>query len=450
MASPTPILLPVEVQSRELDAKLLLASVAAERGHTIWLGCRTRLHRFAHRLPPSIYLGKGLTRRALKSFQAMGRLGHRIAAWDEEGLVYMTPDMYRRRKLSPATLARPELLFAWGEDNAEIWRASDGYRGQPIVVSGNPRADMMRPELRAYHAETAERLRERFGRFVLVNSSFGAVNHWVPGMSGATEAAEVPPELVGTAKDPAMNAHRRRLLDAFLAMLPPLADALASSGRRLIVRPHPSESHEAWVAAGQGRSNIEILHEGAIIPWLLAAEAVVHNGCQTAVEAFLLDRPVIAYRPHIHELYEIPLPNMVSREARTLDELVDILEAVEDLRPSGDAARTATMRRHVAAMDGAFAADRIVDALAGWVPASPPSTIERITEIAHACGRSLRRTLGISRGQRSGHERYLAHIFPDLTVEAVEARIGRLAVATGRFATTRVEPVAPNIFKISA
>src|SRR3546814_1362151 len=96
--------------SRELDGKLVLACTAAERGHTVFFGCRTRMHRAAHRLPPSLYLGKGLTRRALKSFDAMGRLGHKVMAWDEEDLVYMTPEMYRRRKLSPATLARPDML----------------------------------------------------------------------------------------------------------------------------------------------------------------------------------------------------------------------------------------------------------------------------------------------------------------------------------------------------
>src|SRR3546814_11672381 len=97
------------------------------------------MHRAAHRLPPSLYLGKGLTRRALKSFDAMGRLGHKVMAWDEEGLVYMTPKMYRRRKLSPATLARTDMLFAWGEDNAEIWRSEERRVGNGGGSTGRSR-----------------------------------------------------------------------------------------------------------------------------------------------------------------------------------------------------------------------------------------------------------------------------------------------------------------------
>ena len=451
MTAPASILLPVEVQSREFDAKLLLACVAAEQGHTVFFGCRTRLHRTAHRLPPSIYLGKGLTKRALKGFDAMGALGHRVMAWDEEGLVYMTPEMYRRRKLAPATLARPDTLFAWGEDNAAIWRGTDGYRGQPIVVSGNARADMMRPELRTYHAAAADRLRERFGRFVLVNSAFGGVNHWVPAMSGSTEdtGAPLPPELVGTTRDPAMNAHRKRLFDAFLEMLGPLADALGPE-RAVVVRPHPSESPDAWIAAAGGRPNVHVLHEGPIIPWLLATEAVIQNGCQTAVEAFLLDRPTVAYRPYVHDLYELPLPNMLSADARTFDELVDLLTAAGTLRPSQDEARTHIIRRYVTGIDGALASERIVDALAGATVAARPPALGRLREQIRARARGVRRALGIAAGQKNGHERYLAHIFPDLSAADVEGRIGRLTAATGRFGGVRVDPLGDNVFALAA
>src|SRR3546814_6633752 len=69
-----------------------------------------------------------------------------------------------------------------------------------------------------------------------------------------------------------MNAHRWRSVHAFLEMLVPRADALGP-GRSIVVRPHPSESHEAWLAAAGGRANVHVLHEGTIIPWLLAAEA---------------------------------------------------------------------------------------------------------------------------------------------------------------------------------
>src|SRR3546814_3575027 len=195
-----------------------------------------------------------------------------------------------------------------------------------------------------------------------------------------------------------MNAHRLRLFHAFLEMRGPLADALGP-GRSIVVRPHPSESHEAWLAAAGGRANVHVLHEGTIIPWLLAAEAVGQSGCQTALEAFLLDRPAITYRPFVHEMYELVLPNLVSVHAETFTELVDLLTDAERLKPSRDEARSHAMQRYVAAMDGPLASERIVDALAGQWPDTAPAPFDRLSEKVRTRARALRRRLGISRSE---------------------------------------------------
>jgi hypothetical protein len=49
------LIIPVEEQSREFDAKLLLACVAAERGYPAVLGSRRAIHLSATRLPRGIY-----------------------------------------------------------------------------------------------------------------------------------------------------------------------------------------------------------------------------------------------------------------------------------------------------------------------------------------------------------------------------------------------------------
>ena len=48
--------------------------------------------------------------------------------------------------------------------------------------------------------------------------------------------------------------------------------------RTLIVRPHPNERSEPWIAAAAGHDNIEVVHDGNVIPWLLAADVLLHNG----------------------------------------------------------------------------------------------------------------------------------------------------------------------------
>jgi surface carbohydrate biosynthesis protein len=116
------LLIPVESQVRELDAKLLLACVAAERGFASVIGSRREIDFKIAAFPTSIYLGKSFTPVNLKMFQIMHRLGHQIVVWDEEALVHLPPEMYFSRRLSPLTLKYVSHLFAWGEENAKLWR----------------------------------------------------------------------------------------------------------------------------------------------------------------------------------------------------------------------------------------------------------------------------------------------------------------------------------------
>jgi hypothetical protein len=75
-----------------------------------------------------------------------------------------------------------------------------------------------------------------------------------------------------------------------------------------------------------------VRHHGDVRPWSVAASAVIHNGCTTGIESALLDSPVFAYRPIRDEEYDPPLPNFVSTEVSTKDDLVSNLS---DIRTDG-------------------------------------------------------------------------------------------------------------------
>ncbi|MBW1645650.1 MAG: hypothetical protein JRJ56_04880, partial [Deltaproteobacteria bacterium] len=98
------LIIPVENQVRELDAKLLLALIAARRGFSSVIGSRLEIDFRIASLPPSIYLAKSMTARSLKMFRIMNLLGHRLAAWDEEALIHPPDATYFSRRLSPAAI----------------------------------------------------------------------------------------------------------------------------------------------------------------------------------------------------------------------------------------------------------------------------------------------------------------------------------------------------------
>lgn len=447
------LILPCETRVREFEAKLLLACFAAERGWRVTVGSMRTIDGRAPRLAPGVYIGKGVTRRKVFLKRQLRRLGHTVTAWDEEGLVWASPELYRRTKVDARALNAAEHLFAWGEENAAAWRGHADFAGTPISVTGNPRTDLLRPELRGYFAGEAARLSKRHGDFILVNTNFSRLNHFIPGESLQRRLIEDGGGRL-TDDDPRLGLarHKQALFGHFLEMVPALARRFPD--RTLIVRPHPSESAEVWRQALADAPNAEVVYEGNVAAWLMAAAALVHNGCTTAVESFLLDRPAVAYRPVVAEAFDHPLPNGLSVEARDLDALMaGVAEALE----RDEAGREAVLaplrplaRRHIASCEGAPACERILDALDPLVaePRRAPGLLDRAGARAALARREIvkraRRT--VRRSSMSGA--YRRHMFPPASEAEVARTIGHFGALLGRFGDLRIASEGGDVFTL--
>ena len=177
------LIIPVESQVRELDAKLLLACVAAERGFPVVMGSRAFLHHEMASFPRGLYMAKSMRKMSDRMFDIIPKLGHEIVAWDEEGLVRFPDRFYYERRLSARALRNVQILFAWGDDNARSFRAFDGCHGCPLHATSNPHMDLTRPELRGFFDAEVEALRARYGDFVLINPNFSGLNHFHDALS---------------------------------------------------------------------------------------------------------------------------------------------------------------------------------------------------------------------------------------------------------------------------
>jgi len=439
---------------RELDAKLLLACAAAERGFDAVLGFRTEVHLRAASLPRGTYFAKSFRPISLRFFEIARGLGHDVVACDEEALVPYPDELYFVRRVSPETLALISTLFAWGPSSAALFRRCPGYASQPIYEAGNPRADLLRPELRSYHEKAVGRVRDRFGDFLLVNTNFGTVNHYVsrlgwlksPPSSGAYEP--VRDYIAGLA------LHREALFGKFQRLVPLLSRAFP--GLNVVVRPHPVEGLDTWRKIALDLPNVHVVQEGNVVPWLLASRVLVHNGCTTSVENFILGKPAVAYMPVTHESYDHELPNQLGYRAAGSDELVDRIRAVldRDLGAPADPEPKRLLAQNVSALDGPLACDRIVAGLEEQLrvrgPLPPPPRLRFAREWLHAEGRAaVKRAKSLFPGNASSAD-YQHHRFPPLASADLEERIGELGAALGRFGRLRVRALHPKIFGIRA
>ena len=279
------LLIPVENQVRELDPKLLLACIAARRGFSSVIGSRREMEFNINSFPRSIYLSKSMTVRSLLFFRVANRFGHEIVTWDEEALVHLPPETYFSRRLHPSAISYVSHLFAWGQDNADLWRQySDLPDSTPIHITGNPRSDMLRSELRSFYENEVERFRKAYGNFILVNTNFNHVNAYGPDLNlfkpvnSIGQKPQFGRAARGMSREYAegLRDHKQAIFESFLQLIPKLEGAFPDYN--IIVRPHPTEKHDVYRQIADRCNRVMITNEGNVVPWLMATKAVIHHG----------------------------------------------------------------------------------------------------------------------------------------------------------------------------
>ena len=310
------VIIPSENQTREFDAKLLLACELAQRGFEVVVGARHEIHNKIARFRPGIYIAKDFRKPSERILKIIAGLGHHIVAWDEEGLVQPQPQLYYERRWSLPAIKNVKEVFAWGPANERLMLGAPSWPGIKIHRTGNPRLDLLRPELRGFYDAEVAALRNQHGRYILFNSNFASFNPAI------TSIAPVMGN-TGTAKSPYLT-WRGTLFEHWKNLLPHIAEALPEIA--IVVRPHPAEAHALWRDIARPLPNMKVIHDGSAIPWILASEVLLHSGCTTGVEAFFLGKPAISLRPNSPLAVDQDMPDLLSEMVETEEQLLAALK----------------------------------------------------------------------------------------------------------------------------
>ena len=364
------LILLMETKARELHAKMLLGLVAAEQGWGVVIGSKSAVRNIQSYLPRGTFLEKGIAPGTATAIERARSHGHRVSAVCEEGLLYFTPEDNRARRLDSQSMESIDYFFAWGARHAADVRSVIQRGSEKVVVSGNPRLDLVRPEWRGVFAVAARQIRERYGPIILLNTKFPTVNNIVRTTRGDyTEYLKS----VGRIKSQEHEALWRRFVAVQQHVFPRMRDLVPALARAfpshtIILRPHPSEDHAPWVETAKELPNVEVVYEGNVLEWIMAADVVLQNNCVTAIEAFLLGKPAISYRPFKDDGAEFELPRRLGLQASTEAEVLSLVEGVLrgdiDLEVQTSAQRDVA-RQWIANMDGRLACDAVMETFAG-------------------------------------------------------------------------------------
>ena len=453
-----PIYIAVEVARRELEGRLLLGLVAAERGHDVVLGKIPHAALLAEelngwRLPPGIVHLKSASasHRVYARLDSLRRKGTRISVQDEEHGLFARPTYadFGATRFPLDAIRRVDTIFAWGPRDGSWLRETFSDVQTSIAESGSPRIDLWRPGL----IESAW-LPDLGKSYILITSSVTPLsfNPFFAGIFNARDGS-FGPGFVGD-EDP------QELIEYDnMAMAYSFAKYIVISVRRLarrfptheiVFRPHHFEPVEGWKALLGEFPNLQVRADGPSRSWVRGASLVIFSASTLGLETAVAERPGIAFMPR-GMLRDHPA-NAFGIAAWDAESLLDIAAEVlsEQIsgtaRPSQSVRRSEALREMLSALDGPLAADRIVDE---WERMMTPATSGRVERIVRrpslrvAVGRPLRAVrdaalrgrseVGLGRTDKGPYAMEVEHKFPSLDVDALRADAARLATHLGRF-----------------
>ena len=106
------IYFPIEVQQRELEARIVFAIEAARLGNRVYVGHKVNLYPLIENLKPGIFLHKTIQVPMIKYLKQLKSLGHVNVSIDEEGLNRICDELYFSYKLSRERLSVLDLFFS--------------------------------------------------------------------------------------------------------------------------------------------------------------------------------------------------------------------------------------------------------------------------------------------------------------------------------------------------
>ncbi len=302
------IYLHLEIAARELDSKLLLAILAAEKGHNVIISNMREIMNGLRNgvFPPGIFHTKSLTpsKSKINRHQEIVDKKFIITSIDEEsGIDQYSYDQFARDRYSERTIEQASAVFCWGLTDSETLKKKYTENSSKIFKTGSPRVDLWKHFFRDYWIAPKKIPKKPF---LLVSSNMNCTN-----MLNFHENIKFHKEAGYFERDPNLFKNFFNMIAEDYKKLYSFIDAIkfiAKNNQRfdIVVRPHPTENIKAWEVFLDGLPNVHIIREDSISTWVKHSFAVMHNGCTTAIEASISGKPVITFKPfemeYAHEL----------------------------------------------------------------------------------------------------------------------------------------------------
>jgi len=453
------IYLHVEIASRELDAKLLLGLVAAERGHDVVVGSieNMRTPLLKGWFPPGIFHTKDLcpTPNKVAFLEQLKNRGFSITSQDEEtSLIHDDPErIFHSNRFGIESLECADSVFFFGERDCSVLSQAYPTFQNKFLVTGSPRID--------YWQTTAK---ERYQEHPNKNPYFGILSNF--GFPFLDES--IVERLARSLKDNEFkdsfdfwNSRIRGQLSKvepalqFIEMIEAVAKARPDA--HFLVRPHPTESIGAWEhILGNRCANVTVEKKGSTHDFLVGAQGIIHSGCTTGFEAFFSEVPCISYCFAPDDGGYRSASALVNRLGIITTNPAEVCAAIDSLKPEIKPEDTissdikAELAERVCSIGDLGGANRIVDA---WENASTADgTTRKSWSNAHAL-LTAREAKFLAHRALSNSKVKLSNTrikFPDLGKREIFSRFAEVKKRSGLASSVKASRLDRQLFLLKS
>ena len=313
-----------EISARELDSKLLLAVMAAFKGHQVLISSLGEIiyglnSKF---LNPGIFHTKSLTPGKSKIDRHQKIIDNKsiISSIDEEsGIDQSGYDQFAKDRYSKLTIDQSEVVFCWGPEDTNTLQKIYFESSKKIHKTGSPRADLWRPIFTDYWSPPKNLPQKPF---LLISSNMLCTNK-----RKFHENIKFHSDAGYFQRDPDLYKNLFYQWSEDYKKLYEFVDAIKhlsknNHGYDIVLRPHPTEDIRAWDIFLKDVPNVHVIREGSITDWIKYAFAIMHNGSTTAIEATISGKPVLTFNPFKME-YAHDLSNSLGFNINSKDKLLE-------------------------------------------------------------------------------------------------------------------------------
>jgi surface carbohydrate biosynthesis protein len=329
------IFLPIEIKTRELLAKVILAKFIIsnpKKNSRCYIGSKSSIDRLLSlkKTNSGIFLYKGGL--SINKLKKIKEKVEKFLILDEEigpASINLEKDMPIR--LWDGSEKYIDRYYTIGKNVDSLARKLLPKLKNKIILTGWPRVDLWKKEFRYIYRNSTENIRKKYGKFILFSSDFGYNSqtriHDIKNQFKKSEwkiLQEILPDEMNWAKNIFLEFKK------IIKMMQELDER--SDIPQIIIRPHPAEDLEEWKKISKSFKRIKVIYKDDISPWIYASSAVLHRGCTSAVQTFMAGINT-GYIVCNKELIRNALPYKISDHLYDLNDIIEFCKKNIDREP---------------------------------------------------------------------------------------------------------------------